>query len=223
MGEETGVDITYVYESDDGWKISKYLEKECDFDFENENHIKLLSKTLHQLHDSHVQSKFEIDFYKETESVLEAIKTLDSNLYKELSKLKVSVHAIDKKIRSDAWEKELCHNDVNKGNCILINDRINLIDWEYSGQSDVGYDLCKLISIEALSIDECYKYLAYYYHREPTKEELNHIVGCVIVSYYYWYVWACFLKLHGENMTDAINKYIRILDHYLELYQNIKE
>ena len=96
-----------------------------------------------------------------------------------------------------------------------------VIDWEYAGDSDIGYDLCKLFVKNEVTGEEIDKRLSYYYGRKPTYLEKTHIIMCAVVSFYYWYVWALYMTKKGNDYTDLMLKYYSIVDMYMKEYKKL--
>ena len=219
IAKELNIDKSFIYENDEeGWKISYYMKSVEDFDCSNRDHIKALCDELHKLHNYKGVDVGSFDFYNESNRLLELITAINQENLDSISKIKRQIAIINKELVYDEWPMVLCHNDVNAGNCLVIDGKVNLIDWEYSGKSDIGYDLCKLFSMEDIPESQYAQYLSIYYKREPTEKELKHCIGCVAVAYFYWYIWAIYLDINGENMAESILKYRHRLLRHIKLY-----
>ena len=66
------------------------------------------------------------------------------------------------------------------------------------------------------------QYLKMYYKRLPTQNEIDHLIRCVVVSYYYWYVWASYMILKGNNYEEYLERYKKIFIKYLNANREIK-
>lgn len=211
-----GIDKSYLYEDDvSGWKISYYINVTEPFDFCKKSHLSKLCEHLRLLHKSGVKCGSEFDFFKEADKLIERLKILDTWAANDILDLKEKIMPIYENIKNDNWPIQLSHNDIYEPNLLISGDDLYLIDWEYAGDSDIGYDLCKLFASIDAPLDEIDNYLSVYYDRMPTIDEKKHIVGCAAVNYYYWYVWAVYQNRSGNECTEwqmlwhnKMNKYL---------------
>ena len=77
-----------------------------------------------------------------------------------------------------------------------------MIDWEFSGDADIGFDICKLFAVHNPPYEEYDYWLEEYYGRKTSEEEKRHLIACAAVIYYYWYVWGIYA---GKNNQDVSN------------------
>ena len=220
--KELNIDDSYVYEDDNlGWKISEYIKSTEPFDFSNEKHIKLLCKSFNKLFSKSYSCGRIFDYLYEAKKLLNNIKKLDEESYNAAVENISDIEKIDRKIKNDGWEIQLTHNDIYEDNLLISNGKLFVIDWEYAGDSDIGYDLCKLFVKNEVTGEEIDKRLSYYYGRKPTHLEKTHIIMCAVVSFYYWYVWALYMTKKGNDYTDLMLKYYSIVDMYMKEYKKI--
>lgn len=224
FAKKIGIDDSYIYEDEnEGWKISRFIESDTQFDFKNSKHITLLCETLRKLNNAHIKCGKEFNYINKITNILEKIKNIDVNLYNDISKYYKNILKTNELIKKDNWDCELSHNDIWEDNLLLQDNKLYLIDWEYAGDSDIGYDISKLCVKSECSFEKLPEYLQYYFKRLPTEDELNHLIGCTVVSYYYWFVWATYMKLVGHDYDYWINRYNKIFlsyyNKYLEIYK----
>lgn len=198
-----GIDKSYLYEDEtNGWKLSYYINVTEPFDFGNTNHLKKLCDHLHLLHNSGIRIGSEFDYFSEADKLIESLKILDIRAAKDIEPLRKRIREIYKNIKKDNWPVQFSHNDIYEPNLLISGDDLYLIDWEYAGDSDIGYDLCKLFAASDRPVEEIENCLSLYYGRKPTVSELRHIVGCAVVLYYYWYVWAIYQNRSGNECSS---------------------
>lgn len=216
IAKRLGIDDSYIHEDESGWMISCFVGCTDDFDFSNEKHIAMLCDTLKKLYRKPLTCGRLWDYLYETRQLLDKIRNLDEETYRVALEKLHKVEEIDRLMKADGWPIQMVHNDLYEDNLLVANDRLYVIDWEYAGDSDIGYDLCKLfVKNHALgkSID---KWLSFYYGRMPTKTERKHIVACAAISFYYWYVWALYMVKRGKDYSDLVLKYLTIANQYIK-------
>jgi thiamine kinase-like enzyme len=82
-----------------------------------------------------------------------------------------------------------CHNDLLAENLIDDGSRLWLIDFEYSGNNDAGFELGNLASESGLSVDQLTE-LVRLYHGRPEPELVARARLLALASKYGWTLWA---------------------------------
>lgn len=203
VAKELGIDETLIYiDEEDGWKISKFIDASDTFDFCNITHINLLAEKLKKLHDENISVGFGFDYKKESEYLIELLRHIDALAYRRTITEKESMLPIFNYLENDKWQVSLCHNDLYEPNLLLNHNKLYVIDWEFAGDSDIGFDVCKLFAVGNQSFDEIDKWMFGYFGRNTTKEEKCHLISCAAVIYYYWYIWGIYAS---KNNQDVVN------------------
>lgn len=218
----TGVDESFIYENEDeGWKISRFVEVTEDFSFTDERHLKMLCEKLRIFYEQKRSCGRVMDFINEAKVLLNKLKMLDRETYDVAVREFHLFEGIDERLKSDKWPICIVHNDLYEDNLLVSGDKLYIIDWEYAGDTDIGYDICKILVKNNASVGDADRWLAYYYQRKPTSDEVKHIIGCAAVSFYYWYVWALYMTKRGNDYADLILKYKGISDNYCTEYNKL--
>ena len=197
------IDETLVYiDEEEGWKISHYVDTTEPFDFASKRHIDMLARKLKALHDSKISVGFGFDYQKEGDRVIEILKHIDAMAYRRALIERDAMTPIFEFLDKDKWQVSLCHNDLYEPNLLVQGDVLYVIDWEFSGDADIGFDVCKLFAVHNPPYEEYDYWLEKYFGRETTVEEKRHMIACAAVIYYYWYVWGIYA---GKNNQDVSN------------------
>lgn len=201
--KKLGLDNTYLYEDEnEGWKISYFVNITEPFDFTNKSHMEKLCSHLKALHNAGVKYGSEFDYFEEADKLIERLKILDYNAADKIIPLRDRITTLNESNKKDNWPTVLCHNDIYEPNLLISADNLYVIDWEYAGDSDPGYDISKLFTSNNAPVEEIDKYLAFYFGRLPDKSEKLHILRCATINYYYWFVWSIFQDISGNNCSD---------------------
>ncbi len=221
--KKLGVDDSLVYiDEDEGWKISRFIETTEAFSFDNMKHVQLLADVLKKLDDADEKIGYTFDFYEESVKLLEEERHLDPSTYSELMKTEDKFQPIYQYLDEHPWQVSLCHNDIYEPNLLVDGDHLYLIDWEFAGDNDIGFDLCELFGVrsEITTYEEADQYLYTYFHREATDEEKLHLFACAAVVYHYYYIWALHSSRNNSSVLDYIegwyNKMIAFSDEVLK-------
>ena len=197
------IDETLVYiDEDEGWKLSKFVDTTENFDFGNKKHIDMLARKLKTLHEADLSVGFGFEYQKEGERIIDILKHIDAMAYRRSLAERDAMIPIFDFLKRDKWQISLCHNDLYEPNLLVEGSNLHIIDWEFSGDADIGFDICKLIAVQNPPYEEYDYWLEEYYHRKTNEEEKRHLIACAAVIYYYWYVWGIYA---GKNNQDVSN------------------
>lgn len=222
--KQQGIDDSYIYADDEaGWKISHFIDVTDTFNFANTTHIKMLCRTLRNLYRKPLTCGRRMDYMEEAIKLLTGIKAIDIEAYQIGIEQLDSIQAIDCAIKADNWPIQMVHNDLYEDNLLLSGDKLYLIDWEYAGDTDIGYDLCKLFVKNDAEGDDIDKWLYFYFERMPTPAERRHIIGCAAVSFYYWYIWALYMVKHGKDYSKLMLNYMTVFKRYQKEFYSLSE
>lgn len=215
--KKTEVDSTFIHIDDkEGWKISRFVHVTEEFDFKNKKHIDMLSSSLKRLHDTKIKVGFNFDYLIESEKLIEYLKGVDISNYSMLTEIFSKIKKVDNWLKADKWQVSLCHNDVYEPNLLVCGDKLELIDWEFAGDTDIGYDVCKLFSLVNPKISDIDEYVYSYFGRNTTEKEKIHLFACASMIYFYWFVWGMYeSKKQGQATSYIVNWYDK-LNYYLE-------
>lgn len=224
LANELKVDETLVFiDEADGWKISKFIETTEEFDFANKKHIKLLADKLKVLHNAGATVGFTFDYKEEAKKMMSIEKFIDALAYRRLLDLNEMMEPIFNWLDAHPWQKSLCHNDLYAPNLLISGDELSVIDWEFAGDNDIGYDICKLFAVQNPKYEEIDIWLSFYYGRNTTEEEKLHLFACAAVLYYYWYVWGIYASRNVSDVSDYMLTWFDKMNYYSsEVLKKIK-
>ncbi len=213
--KELGIDETLIHvDETEGWKISWFIETTEEFDFSRIDHIQMLADHLKKLHSANIQAGFRFDYPAQAKMLIELQRRVDGISYRRLMAEAETMEPILRLIEEDGWQVSLCHNDIYEPNLLMEGDRLHLIDWEFAGDSDIGYDICKLFAVHNPSYEEIDNYLYTYYGRETTQQEKLHLLACAAVIYYYWFVWGVYASKNGEEVSGYMMVWYDKMCHF---------
>ncbi len=223
--KDLGIDNSYIFEDDvHGWKISHYIEETEKFDFNNPKHMEMLCDHLRSLHKACIKCGSAFDYFKETDKLIDRLKIIDVLTAEQIMPLRTEMEQIYKELISDHWPIQLSHNDIYEPNLIISGDDLYMIDWEYAGDTDIGYDISKLFAANDLPLEDIDTALSFYFKRKPALAEKKHILGCSVVHYYYWYVWALYQIRSGSDCCEWqliwYNKMMKYKNEYMKLKES---
>ena len=167
------------------------------------------------LHDSGRTLARSFDFVSEGvryEQILKGYGPIDVPRYFEL---RGKVMRLKELADADAFPQTPSHNDFFPLNFLVDpTGRLDLIDWEYAGMSDVASDFGTMVVCAQLSIDQGDRALEFYFGRTPTERERRHFWSYVVFAGWCWYVWALAKEAEGDDVGEWLLIYYRhAVDH----------
>ena len=202
VANDLGIDRTFVYENaEEGWKISRFIEKCVDFDYHDPDHVRAAMEIGRKLHGSGAKSPWHFDVY---EKAIDIVTLLQSYTFRDFDGLKKRARMLNDFVRADGVEPVLCHNDFYAPNFLVHGEGVDLIDWEYSAMSDYASDLGTFICCSDYGIAEAEDVVAEYFGRDPSSEELRHCMAYVALCAFYWFVWA----LYKDKSDDSVGEWL---------------
>ena len=212
-----GIDSELLYFSDDGRKVMRFIHNPQPIDesvMQKDENILQAANIFRKLHTCGIDTGVRFEVF-EMAALYEKI-ILDGGvaLYDDYYDVKQTVMDIKGEVdKNGEAPKVPCHNDSLIGNWVLDeNNKLYLIDWEYSGMNEAMWDL-SCLSIEAVySPENDETLLNYYYGREASIEEKKRFVAAKLYVDYLWTLWGLTrVPYDGDFMQEyADNRYIRL-------------
>ena len=159
-----------------GSQLTKFYADSTPLIEINDTSIFVLTETsslLKKLHNSGLKFKNSIDIFISNQRYLEHVKKHRCDLL-DLNKLgfiEQFMGNLQYTINKYNIPKVPCHNDLSASNFLLANniDELKLIDWEYSGNNDLFWDIANFITMFNLYENEIEIFLKSYFGRiNPT-------------------------------------------------------
>lgn len=225
VAKKLGIEDALVWiDPDEGWKISRYIECYEYINPQDDEDRKLAMETLHKLHDSEIRSPWDFDYCHQMMKILQLPGFKEKVDFSEFAANQERVFIIGEGLKSKGYSSVLCHNDAWAYNMLKEKGKINLIDWEYSGNSypaaDVAYFTGSYDSSDAdyLNLAETYEGHAL------SKQEQWYYFAVMAIVFWYWFVWALYKEATGTAIEDKnmwFEKALHALDKAEKLYEDI--
>lgn len=192
----------YYSNSDTGIIISEYLEDNIPMskeDIYNYERVNLICKSLSQLHLSSIVFDNEFDIEKAKKSYIEILKKMEVMLPLEFQKHIPMLEKIMKTLFQN-YPKELvpCQGDPKLNNFLLQDNKIWMIDLEYSGMADKYYDLVNIVMTNNLVKEEEEIILNTYEKYYGQKLDMKKYLLYKITIDYLWIYWHLIKLFQGE-------------------------
>lgn len=216
IAKEADVDPTYVYmDSEEGWKISKFIPKFREPEYDNFEDSKKIIPVLKRLHSADIKVDYGMRPWEDAEAIEELIKEQQPDKLKDNELLKNNINKLYTRTKGDGIKKCFCHGDTYKHNWMIEpNNHVLLIDWEYAGYSDPGIDVGYYIVDAMYDFDDAKKFIKEYLGENISDKKIFHFMAYTAIIAYYWYIWAIYREISGANMGDSLKNWKKMAEKY---------
>lgn len=227
LGYKIGVDAKIIYfDAETGIKISEYIkgaETLTPMAAKKENNMKAVTDILRTLHNSNIKFNNRFDILGKIQSYERLIEKYGGENFADYETVREKVMKIYKALEDMKLEDRPCHNDTVPENFVKSSeDKLYLIDWEYSGMNDPMWDLAAH-SIECkFSEDDEELLLKLYLGKNPDEDIKKRILIHKIMQDFLWAIWTVLKEAKGDDFgTYGLDRYNRAkenIEKFEELY-----
>lgn len=211
LGALSHADDTYVYIDEDGNKISKFRENVKDIHgvyYEDVELMKRVARKIRAFHDAgkgmEDWEQYDYNPIWQTERLFKEASKMKGDLFKVFEKEWAMMRKLQRYADMDGVEHTMCHNDINIDNVLLTDDTLDIIDWEFAGYNDPGYDFGRVIAGLEYDVDEpkILDILEAYFGRPATEKEHLHWMAYTTIHNWYYVGWALYKESINEFSRD---------------------
>ena len=210
LAAKAHADDTYIYIDEQGAKISKFRENLIDlhgkyyYDVELMRRVAQKIRAFHDVgYDMPGWEEYNYDPVWQTERLFKEASKMKGDLFKIFEKEWIQIRKLQKYADMDGVKHTMCHNDINIDNVLLTEDTLDIIDFEFAGYNDPGYDFGRVIAGFEYEADEpkILDILEAYFGRPATEMEHRHWMAYSTIHNWYYVGWALY--------KESINEYTR--------------
>lgn len=221
--EDVGIDTTLVaMDVDSGWKIAKYIEHR-DFDYHNMNDMVRGIMLLRTLHESPCKVRWNFDVIKKAEDIKQKIPRIKYGSFKFFKDIENRIYRLYELTKMDGIKLCNVHGDARDVNFLINEEEIYLIDWEYGGYGDPGFDLGSYICGGEHTISEIDNILFTYYRRKPTSRQNRHFYAYIALTGWFYLHWTMLKESKGQPVGAHKDLWYRYANEFsilaLKMYE----
>lgn len=211
LAAKAHTDDTYIYIDEQGAKISKFREDCIDLHGKYYHDIELMKRIARKIRAFHDEGydmpdweEYNYDPIWQTERLFKEASKMKGNLFKIFEKEWIMVRKLQKYADMDGIRHTMCHNDINIDNVLLTADTLDIIDYEFAGYNDPGYDFGRVIAGLEYDVDEpkIKDILEAYFGRPATEKEYLHWMAYSAIHNWYYVGWALYKESINESSRD---------------------
>lgn len=205
-------DILYFNE-DNGLKISKYINNAETINpttAKREDNIRLITDILRKLHNSEAKFNNEFNVFTKIDEYETLLKEVNGRKFDDYEIIKEKVIKLKQILNQIGIDNVPCHNDTVPENFVKDNERLYLIDWEYSGMNDPMWDLAAHFLECEFSENEEELFLNLYFEGNVEKKYRKKILIYKICQDFLWSIWTNIKEAKGDDFgTYGQDRYNR--------------
>ncbi len=205
-------DILY-FDEETGVKLAKYInnaETITPQSAKRESNMIEITDILRKLHTSDSMFVNKFDVFEKIEEYEELLKEANGSNFKDYDDTKKKVLSLKNILNDIGIENVACHNDTVPENFVKDDERIYLIDWEYSGMNDPMWDLAAHALECEFSEDEEELFLNLYFNNNVEEKYRTKILIYKICQDFLWSIWTNIKEAKGDNFgTYGEDRYNR--------------
>ena len=202
-----------IFDVETGEKISKYVKGTPLTLLDYHGHLDAVVSTLKKLHQSDTKDVVDYGLINRL-SLYESYTNQRTPLYQTLKTFWIEKYQIN----YEANVKVFCHNDAQRSNIVIGEDRLYLLDWEYAGLNEFYYDIASFGNVD---FNDALILLDHYLGRKATLEEQNHVRFYRMFQTLQWHQVA--LYKHNIGLGEKIQVDFKALAlKYLQIAESFK-
>jgi thiamine kinase-like enzyme len=158
---------TVFFDTTTGEKAAKYVEGTVLTQLDFRPYLPLVSKALKTLHHSSLKPASDYGLIDRL-NLYESYTNIKSDKYLKLKDAWIKMYQEEHQHQP----KVFCHNDAQRSNMVVSNDRLYLLDWEYAGLNEFYYDIASFGNVD---FNDALELLDVYLERKATKVEQDSV------------------------------------------------
>lgn len=211
--------IVYI-NSENGYKITEFLEEARVCAADNEEDVNICIKKLREFHNQKLIVNHEFDIFKQME-FYENLWNGKPSIFRDYFTTKKNVLELREYI--DAQEKEKCltHIDAVPDNFLIMKDgQVRLIDWEYAGMQDPHVDIAMFCIYSLYDREQTDRVINIYFNDNcPEKVRIKiycYIAACGLL----WSNWCEYKRNLGVEFGEYSLRQYRYAKEYYRIVKN---
>ena len=170
--------------------------------------MKRIARKIRAFHDAGYDlpdwEEYNYDPVYQCERLFKEASKMKGNLFQIFEKEWTMIRRLQKYADMDGIKHTMCHNDINIDNVLLTDTTLDIIDWEFAGYNDPGYDFGRVIAGLEYEVDEpkIMDILEAYFGRPATEKEHLHWMAYTAIHNWYYVGWALYKESINESSRD---------------------
>lgn len=196
--EDAGIDTTLIaMDVDEGWRIGKFIEH-YDFDYKNLNDMVRAVMLFRRLHEAPCHVRWNFDVIKKAEGIRDQIEASKYGRFPDFENVQERIYRLAELTENDGIKKCNIHGDARDVNFLINKEEIYLIDWEYGGYGDPGFDIGSYVCGGQHTLEDIDRILFTYYRHKPTEKQRRHFLAYIAITGWFFMHWTMLKQSKGQ-------------------------
>lgn len=201
---QAGIDTSLIaMDVEKGWRISRFVEHR-DFDYHNMNDMVRAVMLFQQLHKVPSRVRWNFDVISKAEEIKAEIPEEFYGNFEDFEGIRNRCYELYELAKTDGISKCYVHGDARDVNFLINKDELYLIDWEYGGYGDPGFDIGSYICGGDHTIEDVDRILFTYFKRTPTTKQKRHFYAYIAITGWFYLHWTMLKESKGQKV--GVNK-----------------
>lgn len=195
-----GIDSTMIaMDVDNGWRIGKFIEHR-DFEYHSLNDMVRAVMLMKKLHQVPCRVRWNFDVIKKAEGIKAQIAPEFYGNFPEFEEIRDRCYKLYELAKTDGIKKCNVHGDARDVNFLINKEEIYLIDWEYGGYGDPGFDIGSYVCGGEHTIEDIDRILFTYFRRTPTFVQKRHFYAYIALTGWFYLHWTMLKESKGQKV-----------------------
>ena len=212
--EEAGIDTTLIaMDVDEGWRIARFVEH-WEFDYNNLNDMVRAMMLFRRLHAAPAHVRWNFDLVKEATGIRSQIPPEKFGNFPDFESIQNRVYRLAELAETDGISKCNIHGDARDENFIINEEEIYLIDWEYAGYGDPGFDIGSYVCGGQHTLSDIDRILFTYFRRKPTDVQRRHFLAYIAITGWFFLHWTMLKQSKGQAVGILKEQWYHFAKNY---------
>lgn len=195
---QAGIDNTLVaMDVEKGWRISRFIEHR-DFDYHNLNDMVRAVMLFQELHKVPSRVRWNFDVIQKADEIKAQIAPEFYGNYEAFDDIRKRCYELYKFAKYDGIQNCYIHGDARDVNFLINKEEIYLIDWEYGGYGDPGFDIGSYVCGGEHTAEDIDRILFTYFRRTPTEKQKRHFYAYIAITGWFYMHWTMLKESKGQ-------------------------
>lgn len=212
-------DVVYI-NSQNGLKVTRYLEGVRTCDPYNEDDTKKCIKMLRRLHEISLHVDFSFDIFKNIE-YYESLWKGEPSVHKNYQEIKNKIMSLKDFVLKNSVAHCLTHIDAVPDNFLFYQEsgeeKLQLTDWEYAGMQDPHVDIAMFCLYSLYDKKHIDKLIDMYFEGRCKKEYRIKIYCYIAICGLLWSSWSEYKRSLGVEFGDYGDNQYRYAEKYSDI------
>lgn len=196
--EDAGIDTTLIaMDVDEGWRIGRFIEH-VKFDYNNLNDMVRAVMLFRRLHSAPCHVRWNFDVIKKAEGIKAKIPPEKYGTFPDFENIRNRIYKLAEMAEHDGVKKCNIHGDARDENFLINKEEIHLIDWEYGGYGDPGFDIGSYVCGGEHKLADIDRILFTYYRHQPSSLQKRHFYAYIAITGWFFMHWTMLKLSKGQ-------------------------